>query len=77
MFHLSSYFLQNSGNGEYVTDTGLVVPAIALSLRDRLMAAAEARGFSRDRITELVSEPAKMSPIDFFKRWHLPGALLV
>ena len=42
--------------GEYVTDTGLVVPSIALSLRDRLMAAAEARGFSRERITELVNK---------------------
>ena len=54
-YKFSCHLLQNSGDGEYVTDTGVVVPAIALALRDRLMAAAEARGFSRDRITELVS----------------------
>jgi hypothetical protein len=50
--------------GEYVTDTGLVIPAIALSLRDRLMAAAEARGFSRERITELVKKYIKFYVVE-------------
>jgi hypothetical protein len=45
----------SSSSCEYATDTGLIVPAITLALRDRLMAAAEARGFSRERITELAS----------------------
>jgi enhancer of mRNA-decapping protein 3 len=41
--------------GEYVTDTGLVVPCIDLSLRNRLMASAEAKGFSSERMTELMA----------------------
>jgi len=41
--------------GEYSTDAGLVVPGISSGLRDRLMLAAEARGISRERMTELVA----------------------
>ena len=44
-----------SNRGEYSTDNGLVVPGIALGLRDRLMAAAEARGISRDRLVETMA----------------------
>lgn len=40
---------------EYVTDTGIIVPSIDLALRNRLMSAAEARGFSKERISELVA----------------------
>ena len=61
--------------GEYVTDTGLVVPSIALSLRDRLMAAAEARGFSRERITELVN---KVPVLKFLiEKMYIPHVLFV
>jgi enhancer of mRNA-decapping protein 3 len=41
--------------GEYMTDAGLIVPAISYKLRERFMAAAEARGISRERLTELVA----------------------
>ena len=41
--------------GEYVTDTGLVIPAISSKLRDRFMAAAEAKGITRERLVELVA----------------------
>lgn len=41
--------------GEYLTDTGLVIPAASLGLRERLVAAAEARGISKERLTELVA----------------------
>jgi len=47
----------SSGNleGEYSTDSGLVVPGIAPKFRDRLMLAAEARGISRERVTEMMA----------------------
>ena len=41
--------------GEYSTDTGLIVPALSLKLRNRLFAAAEARGITRERLVELVA----------------------
>ena len=41
--------------GEYKTDAGLVVPAISSKLRDRFMAAAEAKGITRERLVELVA----------------------
>ena len=41
--------------GEYQTDQGLLVPAISYKLRERFMAAAEAKGISRDRLIELVA----------------------
>jgi len=47
--------LAPSLRGEYSTDNGLVVPSIALGLRERLMLAAEARGISRERMAELMA----------------------
>ena len=41
--------------GEYTTDAGLVIPALSYQLRERCMAAAEAKGISRERLIELVS----------------------
>ena len=41
--------------GEYQTDQGLLIPAISYKLRERFMAAAEAKGISRDRLIELVA----------------------
>jgi len=41
--------------GEYSTDSGLIVPALSSNLRNRLFAAAEANGISRDRLVELVA----------------------
>ena len=41
--------------GEYATDAGLIVPALSYQLRERCMAAAEAKGISRDRLIELVA----------------------
>ena len=41
--------------GEYLTDAGLMVPAISYKLRERFMAAAEAKGITRDRLIELVA----------------------
>ena len=41
--------------GEYKTETGLVVPAISYKLRERFMAAAEAKGINRERLVELVA----------------------
>ena len=41
--------------GEYTTDAGLVVPALSYQLRERCMAAAEAKGISRDRLIEIVA----------------------
>lgn len=41
--------------GEYQTDQGLMVPAVSYKLRERFMAAAEAKGISRDRLIELVA----------------------
>lgn len=52
-YHLIS--LEEAPMGEYKTDTGLVVPAISAKLRDRFMAAAEAKGISRERLVELVA----------------------
>jgi len=52
-FHLIS--LQEAPMGEYKTDSGLVVPAISSKLRDRFMAAAEAKGITRERLVELVA----------------------
>jgi len=47
--------LQEAPMGEYKTDAGLVVPAISTKLRDRFMAAAEAKGITRERLVELVA----------------------
>ena len=47
--------LEESPVGEYKTEAGLVVPAISYKLRERLMAAAEAKGFTRERLVELVA----------------------
>jgi len=47
--------LQEAPMGEYKTDAGLVVPAISSKLRDRFMAAAEAKGITRERLVELVA----------------------
>ncbi len=44
--------------GEYMTESGLIVPAISYGLRERVMAAAEARGISKERLTELVARSA-------------------
>jgi len=41
--------------GEYITDSGLIVPAISYELRERFMAAAEAKGITRDRLIELMA----------------------
>lgn len=47
--------VDESASGEYKTDTGLVVPAISHKLRERFMAAAEAKGITRERLVELVA----------------------
>lgn len=46
--------LSSSNRGTYKTSEGLMVPAIAYNLRERLMAAAEARGISKERLCELM-----------------------
>ena len=47
--------MRYSIHGEYSTDTGLIVPALSFNLRNRLAAAAEARGISKERMVELVA----------------------
>ena len=42
-------------HGEYSTDTGLIVPGLSSNLRNRLFAAAEANGISKERLVELVA----------------------
>jgi len=43
---------------EYVTDSGLVVPSVQPSLRNRLIAVAETHGFDRGRQIEMVGRSA-------------------
>ena len=56
--------------GEYSTDTGLVVPALSSNLRNRLFAAAEANGISRDRLVELVARSASEITIQLLGGSH-------
>lgn len=43
---------------EYATDDGLVIPSVTQELRRQLFAAAEQRGLSLDRQTELMGRAA-------------------
>ena len=52
-YHLIT--LEEPPLGEYKTESGIIVPAISYKLRERFMAAAEAKGITRERLVELVA----------------------
>ena len=57
--------------GEYVTDSGLVVPAVSYELRRKLEKTVEEKGFSLGRLTELVGRAgAELSVGMFFGGAH-------
>eukprot|EP00095_Tigriopus_kingsejongensis_P011104 snap_masked-scaffold268_size230776-processed-gene-1.22 protein:Tk11104 transcript:snap_masked-scaffold268_size230776-processed-gene-1.22-mRNA-1 annotation:"enhancer of mrna-decapping protein 3" len=56
--------------GEYVTDTGLIVPAISLDLRNRLEDKMRECGISMERITELMARAAVELAIQLFGGAH-------
>lgn len=56
--------------GEYVTDSGLIVPAVSPELRERLDRAAEAGGVGPERMAELVARAAVDLSVQLFGGAH-------
>ncbi|XP_059081044.1 enhancer of mRNA-decapping protein 3-like isoform X2 [Tigriopus californicus] len=56
--------------GEYVTDSGLIVPAISIELRNTLEAKLKEHGISAERMTELMARSAVELAIHLFGGAH-------
>ncbi len=56
--------------GEYVTDSGLIVPAISPELRDKIDKAMEAKGYGAERITELMARSTVELAVQLFGGAH-------
>ena len=56
--------------GEYVTDSGLIVPALSFELQQRLEQAMKKRGISEDRTTELIARAGVELAIQLFGGAH-------
>lgn len=56
--------------GEFMTDAGLVVPAVSPELRERLYAAADAHGLGMEKMSELVARAATEIAIQLFGGAH-------
>ncbi len=56
--------------GEYVTDTGLIVPAVSGELREKLEKVADAKGLGLERVTELIARAATDLAVQLFGGAH-------